>query len=73
MVGVIALSIALTGWLGGPVNPVFRLALGAAALCTIMPGLGTDAVGYAIVGVVIALLKVKSRKAESGQSAKTGE
>lgn len=73
VVGVIALSIALTGWLGGPVNPVFRLALGVAALCTIMPGLGTDAVGYAIVGVVIALLKVKSRKAESGQSAKTGE
>jgi len=55
-IGVIALSVAIIGWLFVPLGPVLRIAYFAASLVLIVPGLVTDGIGLSIVVVVTALL-----------------
>ncbi len=69
LVGVFALSIALTGWYKGAVNIAFRGLLTLAALCTIMPGLPSDIIGYVIVGGTLTamyMMNKNKRKALAG-------
>lgn len=62
LIGVVALSIAVVGWLGKRVNMVFRLMLAAGALCTIIPGHLTDLIGLAVIAAAIALIKLTGEK-----------
>ena len=52
-IGVIALAGALHGYFLKPVQPWERVLLFAAALLMIKPGLVTDAIGAAILAVVL--------------------
>ncbi len=51
--GVTALAAAGMGWLRGPLSPVFRGLLAAAALALIFPGVWTDGFGLAILGLAL--------------------
>ncbi|MCR4426604.1 MAG: TRAP transporter permease, partial [Firmicutes bacterium] len=52
LVGVVALAGAIEGWFFGGLSWLRRLALGAAALLLIRPGLLTDMAGAALIGLV---------------------
>jgi len=65
-IGVIALAAGLFGWLLGYASMWQRALLVGAALCLIKPGLITDAVGLALLAVVVvAQLLERRRSAES--------
>lgn len=51
--GVTALAAAGMGWLRGPLSPVVRGLLAAAALALIFPGVWTDGFGLAILGLAL--------------------
>ena len=53
-IGVICLAASLFGWLFTLAAPWHRVLLFVAALCLIKPGLITDAIGLALLGVVSA-------------------
>lgn len=54
-VGVVALAGSLFGWLVAHASRLDRLLLFVAALCLIKPGLITDAIGFALIGAVLAM------------------
>lgn len=64
-VGMIAISVALEGYLLRPVHPVFRILCAAGGLALIVPGILTDLVGLVVLVVVlvIQLLQNKHDKA----------
>jgi TRAP transporter 4TM/12TM fusion protein len=55
LAGVTALAAAVVGWLRGPLGPLGRLALLAAALTLIAPGILTDALGVLVLGAMLGL------------------
>jgi len=64
VVGVVCLASGLHGWLLGPAPPWQRVALVAAALLLIKPGLTTDAFGFGLLAAVAAIqyaMRKKSR------------
>jgi TRAP transporter 4TM/12TM fusion protein len=65
-VGVIAMASSLMGWLIGPANIGQRLLLFAGALLLIIPGIITDMVGAALLGLVFAWQKMRPVRAEFG-------
>jgi TRAP transporter 4TM/12TM fusion protein len=64
-VGVICLAGGLFGWLLAAASPWQRAALLVAALCLIKPGLVTDAIGLALLAVVVAVQWPVRRRAAS--------
>jgi TRAP transporter 4TM/12TM fusion protein len=56
-VGVICLSAAFHGWLTKPTLWWERVLLGIAAFCLIKPGIYTDILGFALLGLVLASQK----------------
>jgi len=62
MIGVIALAGSLFGWFIGAANRVHRVMLFIAALSLIKPGLITDIVGFGLLGLVIVMQLISSRK-----------
>ncbi len=61
VIGMFAISAAIEGYMLTNVNIVFRLALAAAGLMLIYPGLVTDIAGIAIVAVVV-IIQLQQRK-----------
>jgi TRAP-type uncharacterized transport system fused permease subunit len=55
LAGVTALAAAVVGWLRGPLGPLGRLALLAAALTLIAPGILTDTLGVLVLGAMLGL------------------
>lgn len=62
-VGVVCLAASLFGWLFTLAPAWQRVALFIAALCLIKPGLITDAIGLALLGVVAAAQLLARRRA----------
>jgi len=54
-IGVVALAGSLFGWLIAYATTLHRVLLFVAALCLIKPGLYTDLLGFALIGLVIAM------------------
>ncbi|MEY4645728.1 MAG: hypothetical protein RLZZ596_2559 [Pseudomonadota bacterium] len=54
-IGVVALAGSLFGWLISFATPFHRVLLFIAALCLIKPGLYTDLLGFALIGLVMAM------------------
>jgi TRAP transporter 4TM/12TM fusion protein len=52
LAGVTALAAAAVGWLRGPLPLPVRLALAAAAVTLIRPGILTDGIGFLVLGAV---------------------
>ncbi|MFO1361139.1 MAG: TRAP transporter permease [Burkholderiales bacterium] len=65
-VGVVCLAAGLFGWLLAATPPWQRAALLAAALCLIKPGLVTDAIGLALLALVVAVQWPARRRAPHG-------
>lgn len=61
LLGIYALSCGIEGYMRGALNPVYRLALFAAALLLIDSGLWTDLAGLAIVAAVYFLDRGRGR------------
>jgi TRAP transporter 4TM/12TM fusion protein len=61
-IGVVCLAASLFGWLFTLATPWQRVLLFIAALCLIKPGLYTDAVGLALLAVVVAAQKLSRSK-----------
>ena len=53
IVGMVALSSSLIGYLAAPLRNVERIILGAGGLMMIKPGLATDIIGVAIFGAIL--------------------
>jgi TRAP-type uncharacterized transport system fused permease subunit len=66
LVGVISLAIMTEGYFRRRLNPLERIAAGAAALALIVPGFVTDAAGYLLVGVLWFL--TRQAVAKGGES-----
>jgi TRAP-type uncharacterized transport system fused permease subunit len=64
-IGVICLAGGLFGWLLAAASMWQRAALLAAALCLIKPGLVTDAIGLALLALVVAVQWPVRRRAAS--------
>ena len=62
MLGIFGVAAALNGFLFRPINPVFRVALAAGGLCMMVPGILTDAIGFAVVAAIVALQKLGAKK-----------
>ena len=62
VIGVIALAGSLFGWFIGPANMIHRVMLFIAALSLIKPGLITDAIGFGLLGLVVAMQLIAQRK-----------
>lgn len=62
MIGIMTLSIGLEGYLLTPLRFYERIALVGGALCMIVPGIYSDAIGLAILGAVYFLAKTRSAK-----------
>ncbi|MGB9866426.1 MAG: TRAP transporter permease [Bacillota bacterium] len=50
LVGVFALSVALSGWFQAPVNTWIRLLLLASGICLMIPEPATDVLGFGLLG-----------------------
>jgi TRAP transporter 4TM/12TM fusion protein len=61
-VGVVCLAASLFGWLFTAATILHRLLLFVAALCLIKPGLITDAIGLALLAVVVAAQLLARRR-----------
>jgi TRAP transporter 4TM/12TM fusion protein len=66
LVGVISLAIMTEGYFRRRLNPLERIAAGAAALALIVPGFVLDAAGYLLVGVLWFL--TRQAVAKGGES-----
>ena len=62
IIGLFAVSAALTGHLFCPINPIFRILLVAGGLCMMVPGALTDVIGIAVVASLIALQYIKGKR-----------
>ncbi|MEP0510151.1 MAG: TRAP transporter large permease subunit, partial [Aurantimonas coralicida] len=61
-VGVYALSIATTGWWGGPLAPWRRIVVGAGSVLMMMPGLWTDLLAIPVILAPLYLLRPTNPK-----------
>ena len=68
VVGMIALSSSLIGYLARPMSMVERLVLGSGGLLMIKPGLTTDVIGLAIFGLIL-VMQLRKNKAEQPSDA----
>lgn len=69
LIGIIAISGAVVGFLFKPATVIERILLGVAALALIFPGYTSDFVGLSIFGGIVTLnyiasLKLKTRRSE---------
>ncbi len=55
LLGIFGVAAALNGYLFRPINPLFRLVMGAGGLCMMVPGAMTDVIGLALLGAVCAM------------------
>ena len=62
MLGLFGVGVALNGHLFRRVNPFIRILFAAGGLLMIVPGLKTDAVGFAIVAAMVAMQLINHRK-----------
>ena len=62
MLGLFGVGVALNGHLFRRVNPFIRILFAAGGLLMIVPGLKTDAVGFAIVAAMVAIQRMAGRK-----------
>jgi TRAP transporter 4TM/12TM fusion protein len=53
-IGCVCLAASLHGWLRGPLGPWQRVVIATAALLLIKPGLITDAIGFGLLGAMLA-------------------
>ena len=69
VIGVVLLGCAAEGYayFMGKISHVQRLLLLAASLCTMIPGLKTDLIGLALVGVVVALRATSRKQITAGR------
>ena len=63
LIGVTSLAAAIEGWLMGPLNPVFRVVLAAAAIAVVVPAAWLKLTGIAVIGAIVLLRYVASRRA----------
>ena len=61
LLGIFGVAAALNGYLFRPINPLFRVAMGAGGLCMMVPGTMTDFIGLALLGGVCAAQWALSR------------
>lgn len=61
--GVVVMGHAMAGYLKGYINMALRAILVVAALCTILQGVYTDLIGFALAAVVYLLQSAKAKKA----------
>ena len=69
VMGIFALSAAITGWLFASVNMLERLALGFAAILLVAPDWGATAVGLLIVVPIAVLQLMAGRRGAPGAAA----
>ena len=62
MLGLFGVGVALNGHLFRRVNPFIRILFAAGGLLMIVPGLKTDAIGFAIVAAMVAIQRMAGRK-----------
>ena len=55
LLGIFGVAAALNGYLFRPINPLFRLVMGAGGLCMMVPGAMTDVIGLALLSAVCVL------------------
>ena len=67
IVGMIALSSSLIGYLARPMSMVERLILGGGGLMMIKPGLMTDVIGLAIFAAIL-VMQIRKNKNEQPSS-----
>lgn len=65
LIGMFGIGIAMEGYIMGKVNIIFRAAFLLGGLALIDPGLYTDFIGIAVIGLGIALQWIKSKRAAS--------
>ena len=68
-IGIYAFSIAAEGWLFKKVPIVWRVIIGAAALCAIYPGTLTDVIGVAVFAVFMAYSLIQRKHDRAAVSA----
>lgn len=68
-IGIYAFSIAAEGWLFKKVPIVWRVIIGAAALCAIHPGTLTDVIGVAVFAVFMAYSLIQRKHDRAAASA----
>ena len=62
MLGLFGVGVALNGHLFRRVNPFIRILFAAGGLLMIVPGLKTDAIGFAIVAAMVVIQRMAGRK-----------
>jgi TRAP-type uncharacterized transport system fused permease subunit len=62
MLGLFGVGAALNGHLFKPINPFIRILFAAGGLLMIMPGLKTDAIGFAIITAMIIIQWMACKK-----------
>ena len=62
MLGLFGVGVALNGHLFRRVNPFIRILFAAGGLLMIVPGLKTDAIGFAIVAAMVVVQRMAGRK-----------
>ncbi|WP_420795526.1 TRAP transporter permease [Halalkalibacillus sediminis] len=62
IIGIVALSSALEGFLKTPMNPIYRIVLGAGALALILPEVTSDIIGFVVVGFMFVLNYMQHRR-----------
>ena len=67
-IGMFGVASAVEGYLFANMNPVIRIVSLAGGLLLITPGTATDIAGVALVLLVMAFQKARSKKANSAQS-----
>ena len=62
MLGLFGVGTALNGHLFRPIHPFFRVLFVAGGLLMIVPGMLTDAIGFAIVAAMVIIQRMAGRK-----------
>lgn len=62
LIGLFGVAGGLGGYMFNNMNPIERIIAGIGGLCLIIPGIATDAVGIALVGISCALQIMKKKK-----------
>jgi TRAP transporter 4TM/12TM fusion protein len=62
VLGIFGVAAALNGFLFKTINPVFRVVLAAGGLCMMIPGILTDAIGFALVAAICVFQKLGAQK-----------
>ncbi len=65
LAGLFGVAAALNGHLYRPMNPLFRLLIGAGGLCMMIPGNLTDVIGLVVVAGVLLFQRAGAKKAAS--------